>query len=181
MDDATPERMSLVNLANGAQLDAQFNPEELQESIGAVYAKQAVLGYSHQVKQFVHTEDLGVTFTLYFSSFDGPDRHKLNMAARRFLHAACYPRALGAGTLAHAGAPRVLFVWPELVSLTCVVTKVAFTHRRFRRAGAPVVFAAAVSIEEIRDAFIGMEDVFAVGTERPPGRGAAGVRYGGEF
>lgn len=179
--DETPDRLSIVNLANGEQLDAQFNPEELQETLGAVYARQAVPGLSHQVKQFVHTEDLVTTFTLYFSSYPGPVRHALNMRARRFLMAACHPRSVGAGSISRGGAPRLLFVWPELYALTCVLTKVTFAHKIFRRAGAPVAFTCGVTLEEIRDAFVGMEDVLQLGTERPAGKATAGVRYGGEF
>ncbi len=180
LEDA-PDRMSIVNLATGEQLDAQFNPEEIQESIGAVYAKQAVPGLSHQVKQFVHTEDLTVSFTLLWSGFDGPARHALNMDARRFLHAACYPRRT-AGSLAYGGAPRLLFVWPELYALTCVLTKATFSHKQFRLKGAPVRFSCAVTLEEIRDALVSMEDVLEVGTERSPGRGAVeSAAYVGEF
>lgn len=177
---AVPERMSLTNLVTSDVLGAQYNPEELNETIGAAYSKQVVLGLSHTVKQFTNTEDLGVTFTLIFSSFESKEAHQQNLAARRFLHAVCYPRVTGVGGIRSGGAPRVLFVWPQLFALTCVVTKVAFKHSQFNLRGAPVRMSAAVTLEEIRDEFLSMEDVFEVGTERAAGL-VDGTRYGGEF
>lgn len=170
MLDVQPARMSLVNLVSGEQLDAQFNPEELQETIGAVYAKQVVPGLSHQVKQFVHTEDLSIAFTLFWSGHVGVERHALNQRARAFLHAACHPRTTNAGSIGRGGAPRLLFVWPELFSLTCVLTKASFAHRQFNARGASVNFSCAVTLEELRDAFLASEDVIELGTRRPAGR-----------
>lgn len=179
-EDTAPDRMSLTNLVTGETMGAQYNPEELSETIGAAYSGQVVPGLSHTAKQFSNTEDLAVNFTLYFTSFDGVETHRQNMWARNFLHACCHPRTQNVGGLGKAGPPRVLFLWPELYAITCVIRKVAFSFKQFRLRGAPVRFTAAVSLEEIRDALIGMEDVLEVGTERSAGR-VDGTRYGGEF
>ena len=167
---ATPLRMSIVNLVTDEQIEAQYNPTEFDETVGAAFARQAVQGLSHQVMQFSNTENYKCNFTLFFSSVSGgPFTQKAIERTRRFLMSMCYPRRT-AGTVRSGGAPRALFVWPNLISLTCFVTSVKFNHRRFNLLGKSVDYSAAVTLEEVRDALITSEDVFQVGTERPTGR-----------
>lgn len=160
--------MTLVNLSTQDELEAQFNPEEVTETVGAVYAKQTVPGLSHTVKQFVNTADVGIGFTMMWSSHEGTSAHLYAAYARRFLQSCHYPRRT-AGSIATAGAPRLLFVWPEMFSLTCVMTTCTFSYKAFNFAGAPIIFSAQVALEEIRDAIITCEDVLDVGAFRPAG------------
>ena len=47
--------------------------------------------------------------------------------ARRFLQSLCYPRR-GAEDVVGGGPPRALFVWPGVISLTCVLTALSFKY-----------------------------------------------------
>lgn len=164
----TPEAMTIVNLNTQEELKAQFNPEEVQENIGATYAKQAVPGLSHTVKQFVHTNDTAIAFTLMWSSHGGPAAHAYANYARRFLQAAHFPRRV-AGSIARGGPPRLLFVWPQMYSLTSVMMTCQFNYKAFNFKGAPIIFSAQVALEEIRDGFLSSEDVMEAGAFRPAG------------
>lgn len=166
--ESTPEMMSIVNLDTLTELVAQYNPEEITERIGANYSRHAVQGHSHQIKQFSHTEDLSVTFTMAWSGHAGPAFYEYIHFARRFLHSVHYPKR-SAGLIAHAGPPRLLFVWPELFTLTAVMTGCTIHHQAFQQKGGTVRYTAAITLEEIRDAFISSEDVLEYGTERTPG------------
>jgi hypothetical protein len=162
--------MSLTNLVTGDFLEPQYNPETLEEEVGAAWAALQVPGLSHPRKHYSNTEDAPYQFTLLFSSVNGGvDRQNQIETARKFLLASVCPRA-GAGAVKTAGPPRILFVWPTLLSLTCVITKVKFTHEQFNYLGSSVRYRAAVSIAEIRDTLMTMEDVLRFGTLRP-GRG----------
>lgn len=162
-----PDRMSIANLATAESVELQYNPTELEETIGAVYNRQTVLGMSHQILQFSHTENLSISFDLAFDaltnaeSFDADDC----LNARRFIHALCYPRA-GAALVADGAPPRALFVWPHLYTLTCVITKARFRFTRFFGTGKPSAFKCSLSIEEIRDFRVTSEELMADGTQR---------------
>ena len=159
-----PDRVFLSSIANNDFIEAQYNPEELEELVGTTYAKLVVPGLSHSVKQFVNTDDYQANFTLRFASTSVED-HERNLVARRLLMAWCYPRA-DQNALGRAGPPRVLFVWPTLVSLTCVITKVRFKHTRFNLSMTPTLMEVAVQLEEIRDTLLLSDAVADKGTER---------------
>ena len=164
--EITPPKMHLVNLTTEDELEAQFNPTELEETIAATWTKQKVQGFSSTIKQFTNTEDLAMSFTLRFDANGvGPTNLSRLLYARSFLMAACYPRAL-ASSLESAGAPRLLFVWPGLISMTCVLTNVTFSHKQFNRNALTTILDAKVSLEEIRDTLLTSEDVLAFGTDR---------------
>lgn len=159
--------MTMVNMVNNQAMEAQFNPSEFSETLGANYARQTVVGLSHQVLQFVHTENLRFDIELYFQSADGGEfQQQSNLAARKFIHAAVHPWR--ADSIRRGGAPRMLFIWPNLISLQCVVTSAKFSYIRFNRTLSPVVLTVKLTLEEIRDAHVTMEDILAQGTFRTP-------------
>jgi hypothetical protein len=158
--------MSIVNLHTQGVLEAQFNPTELTESLGAKYADEVVPGLSHPVRQFVHTESQVLDVNLYFDSISaGKAQHARNSEARKFLMAACFPRRM-ASNLRSAGAPRLLFVWPGLISLTCTLDKLKFGYTLMNTDAAPTVFTASCTLTEIRDTLLTCEDVLNMGSER---------------
>jgi hypothetical protein len=166
-----PSRMSIANVSTGDSVDAQFNPTELEESLEVNWARQTVPGLSHQPLQFVNTGNVKFTLELNFETQDpGADLDQL-LRARRFLQSLCYPRR-GAADVASGGPPRALFVWPTIVSLTCVITSLTFKYSRFNVAGTPVQFTAKIGLEEIRDVRLLSEEVLANGSQRSgAGRG----------
>lgn len=158
--------MLLVNLSNNVTLEPQFNPTEFEEKLGSVWSRQAIPGLSHQVKQFGNTVDVTYDFELFYRVSDGGDAELQRVkTARLFLYAACHPRA-AATAIPSAGPPRLLFVWPGLITLSCVVTALAFKYTRFNSNGDPVAYTAKVTLEEIRDVMVSMEDILVKGTQR---------------
>ena len=61
-----PQRLSIYNLANNKVLKAQFNPEELEIDLKAVWSKVAIPGMSHPIRQFSHTDSAEFSFNLTF-------------------------------------------------------------------------------------------------------------------
>lgn len=164
MDRDKPSKMWLFDLRSTSQLQAQFNPTELQETIAVNWNKLAVLGFSHMPQQYQQTDNHGFSFELAFRAIDA-DGNRLDdlTYARKFLLSICYP------SRSSPSPARVLFVWPKLVSLTSVVRKLEFKHAQFNRAGDPVVTSAKLTLEEIRDVRLYAEDVLDVGTQRSAG------------
>lgn len=161
-----PPRMSITNVVTTDTLEAQYNPETLEETFGANYAKLTVPGLSHQVKHFVHTDDVPYSFELFEHALESghtnADAVSRMKEARRFLRALTHPwRAEG---IKRGGAPRALFIWPNLISLTCVLTKCTIKHATFNSLNEPVLWRANVTLEEIRDEFVSMEDILENGT-----------------
>lgn len=162
-----PARMSIANVLTGDSIEVQYNPTEIEEALGAVYQKKISPGLSHTVKQFIHTEDLAISFDVNFDALTNPRSYTADdaMRARRFLHSLLYPRA-GGTTVAEGAPPRALLIVPNLYTLTTVIVKCRVRFTRFFPTGQPSAFTASLSIEEIRDFRITSEEVLADGTQR---------------
>lgn len=161
-----PQRMSLTNVSTTDSIEAEFNPEELEEAIAVNYARLAVLGLSHEPLQYQRTGNHGFDFDLALRAYDESGNRVADIQYhRRFLLSLCYPRR-GAGNVVGGAPPRVLFVWPNLASLTAVITSLKMKHTLFGRDGTPYHSAIKVGIEEIRDFRLFSEDVLKMGTQR---------------
>jgi hypothetical protein len=160
-----PARMSIANVSTGGSIEAQFNPTEFEEALEVNWARQTVPGLSHQPLQFVNTGNVKFTLELHFEAQEPTGDLEQILSARRFLQSLCYPRR-GAQEVVGGGPPRALFVWPNVISLTCVVTGLSFKYERFNLAGTPVQFTAKASLEEVRDVRLLSEEVLADGTQR---------------
>lgn len=174
-----PARVSLTNLATGEGWFAMFNPAQLEESIGVKYNRQSVPGLSHQPLQYGNTENYKFTLALFYRAQATELTNPFTAAAiknkrpkglsdvlemRKFLQSLCYP--VQATTVGGGGPPRVLVVWPNILTMVCVVTGIKFVNSRFNIEGTPVEYVATVSFEEIRDDRISMDEVRDLGGER---------------
>lgn len=165
-DLISPTRMQLTNLATNDTLSVQFNPTEFEEALGANYAKLAVPGLSHQVLQYGYTENVTYNLELFNNAVgNGAEGRDRIMAARTFLYAAVHPQSDVSG-IRKAGAPRILFSWPDTIALTCVITKLSFRYTNFDFFGRPSAYTASVALEEVRDSFVSMNDILTAGTQR---------------
>jgi len=170
----TPEKMYMTNLVDGSNIVAQFNPTEFSEAISVNYARQAIPGLSHQPLQYIHTSNETFNLALFFNANDEVEPRQntfaqieKNLTSRAFLLSVCYPRRGNLGVVG-GGPPRLLFVWPTFIALTCVITGLQFRYSRFNANGTPLEFTATIALEEIRDVRLLSEDVFALGTQRGP-------------
>ncbi len=161
-----PIRMSIRDLNTGELLEAQFNPTNLDESITVDWARLKPPGLSHEVLQYDHTENYkpGPLELVFDALGEGWSVDRIG-EARKFLLSVCYSKS-GAQSVREGEATRVLLFWPNLMSLTCVLTSLKIKHSRFNLAGQPTYFVATVALEEIRDARLFSEDVRNSGTVR---------------
>ena len=165
-DVQAPQKVQLVNIEVDKTLDAQFNPTEFEEQLGVNYSKMTVPGLSHQVIQYTNTENVSYSLELFFDATDlGIQGSARILESRRFLYAACHPLATP-GRIVGGGAPRILFIWPDMISLMCVMTKLSFKYTRFNKYLGPTAYTANVTLEEIRSSLVTMEEVLENGTTR---------------
>lgn len=180
MQDSIVEapKVRFINTENGEEVVAQYNPQDLDESIDVNYAKLPVLGMSHQVMQYQYTDNYKTNISLFWHSMHGdlrpangkqPDGPYNIVAshreARNTLMSWCYPKIDAANILGGA-PPRLLFVWPGQISFTCVITALKFKTVRWDVLGNPVQWSADVAIEEIRDTRLSQSEVRQFGTIR---------------
>ena len=160
-----PPRLTLANIVTGDSIEAQFNPTGFEESIEVGWAHLKVPGLSHERLHFVNTENLKLSLELTFDALDPASSLDAVLKARRFLMSLCYPVA--GEDVPSTSPPRVLVVWPSVVSLTCVVGSLSFKYNRFNLQGTPVQFTAKLALEEIRDVRLTSDEVLAEGSQRP--------------
>lgn len=158
-----PPRVTVTNVETGVFVQAQFNPDELKEKLGANYRELEVQGLPHRPLQYTGTGNHELSFILGFdalSAYGGnPD------FARRFMQSLLYPPA-GAQGVSDAGPPRALFSWPNLIGLVCRVTALDFDHKRFNLAMKSALWTVEVKLAEDRRDRLTSDDVLSYGTLR---------------
>jgi len=187
-------RLVLVNLDSPDQesLRAQFNPNELALTIKAVWQKTTIPGMSHTLRQFSHTDDLGLKLDLYFrvsapaaavaaGLVERPDSRLEPFTlddrfhAESFLFSLCVPRG-DSSFVTRNSPPKVLVVWPEFLSFEAIINDVDFKYTGFNVTGEPTEFTASLSIEEMRDLRYTSLDARLGGFQRSTSR-----RFGGDL
>jgi hypothetical protein len=163
--------MHLGNLDTGETLEVQYNPTELKEAFEPVYNRLAIVGMSHELLQYANTKNFLVEFML---KFDAVTRYRGGTYplddARKFIMALGYSRRSSANALLSNGAPSsVVFMWPNLYSLTCKLTSFAGEHTTFAQDGRSLRYTVHLKLEEVRDMRLWSEDVAVQGTIRAPG------------
>ena len=158
---ARPPRCVLVNVTSGESMECLFNPTQLSEKLQVNWNRLAVPGLSHQVLQFQSTANRqlsGVEFYLdrYFAAEQPGDVNILEF--RAFLRALTVPPQ-GTEGVAATAPPRLLFIWPEVVTVECVVASVEFTYKQLAVDGTVLVYAASVTFEEILDTRVTSEEL----------------------
>ena len=161
----SPPRGYFQEVVSKEYFKFQYNPDALEEDLDVAYQKTKILGMSHDVLQYQHTGSHKVTFDLAFDAFSFVE-YDVDAARKRLL-SLCYPKR-GAGNIAAGGPPRLLFVWPGFFSMTCVLEKLKFKHKRFAWVGDPNTtwFVCSVTLQEIRDTRLFGDEVLSKGTRR---------------
>lgn len=165
---ANPPRGMLVNLSTNERLRLPFNPSYLEETIQANYARLAVPGLSHQRLSYSGTSNKTIPLELFLSQL-GIDARRgeagsppyVDTTIKNFLESLVYPAGgpdgVDGGT---HGTPRVLFIWPRMLSMVARVVRMQFLHRSFSvNTGATTVLVAKLTLEEDRDTRLLMTDV----------------------
>ena len=166
-----PDRMYILSVDRPEdRVDAQFNPETLHETVSTHWNRWDIPGLSHQPMQYGYVANDRFEFELLFDA--GKGVHPISTAAVGD-NLLCRDQLLSWQYLRRqddlggiGDTQRLLFVWPNFISLTCVLTSVSFTYAMFNAIGQPTAFRAQIQLEEIRDAIMYSEDVQIQGSQR---------------
>ena len=158
---ARAPRCLLVNVTSGESLECLFTPTQVTEQLQVNWNRLAVPGLSHPVLQFQSTANRqlsGVEFYLdrFFAAEQPGDVNILDF--RAFLRALTVPPE-GTEGVAATAPPRVLFIWPSVVTVECVVASVEFQYKQLAVDGMVLVYTASVSFEEILDTRVTSEEL----------------------
>jgi len=168
----TSERGAFTILDTGEELRFQFNPPEFSEALSANYARHQVPGLSHEVMNYINTSNNKISLSIYMSSvYDWIRLHSLKMGtgalgtaigavedvdaagfnltdAKNFIQSLLYPSKSPSG--GWSAPAEILFVWPKVIRMVCVVTELTFNHQRFSAEDLrTIAMTADVTIEEI--------------------------------
>lgn len=131
-----PPRGLLKNLETGEEQEFLFNPENISEKASSKWNKHGVVGLSHEVLSYKNTSNVIVSIDLFMSQYAqdeyaGKAASKPYIATERraFLYALLYPA--DSEDFDFRGPPRVLFIWPRIFRMKCVLTGLDITHREF--------------------------------------------------
>ena len=167
------KKCTITDLVSGEVLALQYNPETLDLALRVAYEAIKVPGLSWQPLQYGGTENQDIQIDVASLS-NTPTESQSARRALAFLHSLCYPRAAADSVV--TGAPcRVLFVWPNLLSLTCRLKELSTKVSRFAQDGSLLDFVAHLTLAEVGDVNILAEDVVNTGFWR-----TAQVQFGGD-
>ncbi|OGR04444.1 MAG: peptidoglycan-binding protein [Deltaproteobacteria bacterium RIFOXYA12_FULL_61_11] len=143
-----PPRCVLVNVTTSESIECLFNPTQLNEKIQVVWNRLVVPGLSHQVLQYQSTANRqlsGIEFYLdKFFAAQCPN-HPDIMGFQTFLRTL----TVSSANARDFSPPRVLFVWPGVLSFDCVLIEVEFQYRQFAHDGSVLVYTATCTFEEL--------------------------------
>ncbi len=154
-----PPRVSLIRIDKpDERIDAQLNPGKFTESGGAEWGHIKIPGYSSTVKQFANTKDIIYTVTFPFIAFfTGRKGVEQIKDARRKIRAWCRPRNV-TSTISRAGAPHILFSWPNFLTAETVITDFKFDWTRFNSQMGPIEATLDLTLETNVDKLITADD-----------------------
>lgn len=146
-------RCVLANVVSGESIECLFNPTQLSEKVQVNWNRLVVPGLSHQVLQFQSTGNRqlpGVEFYLdRFFAMEQPGDPDI-LQFRKFIRALTVPPAATEG-VPETAPPRVLIIWPQVITVETVVTDVEFQYRQLAVDGIVLVYTVTVGFEEILD------------------------------
>jgi hypothetical protein len=148
----TPPKCMLVNLATNETQSCLLNPTQFTERVAVNWSRAPVLGLSHQPLQYQSTGNRqlpGMEFYVdKFYAAAAPADPDID-DFRNFLRALTVPPtpAIGMPT----APPRVLVLWPRVLTIETVITELEFSYRQFAGDASVLLYAAAVTFEEILD------------------------------
>lgn len=150
---ANPAKVHLVNVTTGEGIDVLINPTQLQQAVSVNYARQQVPGMSHQPLQYISTGNrvVGpVQFQMDRLVAEATQDSPEILDFQQFIEALTVPAA-GTGGPADTRPPRVLIVWPGVMTVEAVVTSADFLFIDFGEDASALAYVANVTFEEALD------------------------------
>ena len=150
---ADPERVHLGNVSSGESKVVMVNPTSLAYAVDVRYARHGVPGLSHEPLQYTGTgnrttQPIDFALDRFFAAdqADAPDIRDFE----NFLLALTVPPA-GTSGAPDTRPPRCLIVWPGVITIETVLTRVEFSFSDFGLDGGVLAYTAKCTFEEILD------------------------------
>lgn len=131
-----PPRGMLKNLITGEEDEFLFNPESISERVKTNWNRHDVIGLSHNVLSYKNTSNVTLSIELFMSqiaqdeiAFTAGSSPQIATDRRAFLLSLMYPSE--DADFGFKGTPRVLFIWPYVFRMKCILSDLDFTHREF--------------------------------------------------
>jgi hypothetical protein len=154
----------LVNRDTLEKIEMQGNPPSISGEVKVAYNRFKIPGASHQPMMFSNTEN-HKTPPIEFE-FYGDTQAERNLIDDKFRLWQSWLIPKAADDLFGAAPPRLLFVWPKVVSLQVVITDWKYHYKEFNADGEPTWLVVTSSFEEISDERILPDVVKNVGLQR---------------
>ncbi len=166
-----PPKMSFTNIVDPDDtIFPQFNPEEVRVQLRALWEKITIPGLSHQRLNYISSSNPVFRLTLrYDATGRSPKTREIFEDHLQFLQAHFHPRN-GADTVLGGEAPRLLFIWPTLISMTCIIEEANFNLTRFNSELQLMAWNVTLGLSEIRDVRLTFEEVRGLGMKRSGSR-----------
>ena len=145
MDTPSPAKLSLFafDFPQLEELDAQYNPEELNFTFNPMYEDLGPIGSTNRPVHYTGTDNPTVPINLRFWAVTADEMARLYVA-RTFLMRLVYPVALNGITSAPT---RVLLTLPNIVSVVGIVKNLNLKHVYWAASGKIRNFEASFDFE----------------------------------
>jgi hypothetical protein len=141
-------RCTLVNVATQERFECLLNPEGFSERVSVQYRRHVIPGLGHQPMQYESTTNRQVPSLEFvldqrLSPSDGGADRLLSF--RSFLLALTRPEA----AQTPSAPPRVLVIWPQVLTLEGVLADVEFRYHALSEDGSVLAYVATCTFEEV--------------------------------
>jgi hypothetical protein len=141
-------RCTLVNVESQERFECLLNPEGLSEKIGVNYRRHVVPGLGYQPLQYESTSNRqvpSVEFVLDQRFSPSENGAEQILRFRTFLLAFTIPVV----PQIPSAPPRILVVWPHVLTLEGVLSDVEFRYQALTADGAVLAYVATCTFEEV--------------------------------
>jgi len=168
----SPVKVSFTNVETAETHVAQLNPKGFAAAVGANYANVQPPGAGYEPVQFSGTGNPTFPVELLYVARSSIEAEAID-DARRFFLSLLYPRR-GQSSVRQKAPPRVLYVWPEVASVVCVLRSFSTQQQRATFDGMSAEETFSLQLEECRSGQMFSEDARAQGFLRPSPRALGG-------
>lgn len=156
LKDPARMHMTLVDNPGAGQVTVMFNPTEFEHAIQTNWQRFTIPGLGYQPRHYVNTTNAALPMELFYRALTAADLVQMR-ETMNFIRALCYP--VQSQSVSTGGPPRVLVVWPQVVSMICTIKALGERFIKFNKFGDCVVAKARVEFEEMRATPIFFRDV----------------------
>jgi len=161
--ETRPPRVVIVNTDTTEEYECQYNPTEVTRQLEVVYNVIQADGLGYTPLQYRNTNAQAISLAFDLQAIS--DNVQKMADALRFFESLCYPTQSESGL--GSSPPPILVVWPNWISMTCVVQRWKESITRFKTADMrPMLGRIELEVMEARATAIYSQDVRFFGARR---------------